>query len=217
MKALKLAILAISATLLSACIGIVYEETGLPLVSEVRTLSGFDRVILDDNAEVEITAGQEFSIRVQAPEGYLHRIQTRVMGDTLVITQDDMSLSPEEVRIYIKMPALNAVTMEAAGSIEAKGIDSDYFELNVNGLGDMSLSGDCRTMIANVNGMGDLSARKLRCENVDLTFDGVGSASVYAALSIKANASGIGSIDVYGNPRSVRKDISGIGSFDIHN
>ncbi len=216
MTLLRLAVLAFCAVFLSGCIGIVYEETGLPLVEEDRLLVGFDRLIIDDNAQVEVTAGRDFSVRVRGPEGYLHRINTRVLGDTLVIDQEDMNLSPEEVLVMITMPELHGIEYNAAGDISAYDINSAFFELSVNGMGSMTLEGTCDLLKVRVDGVGDLDARKFQCQEVDLSFDGVGSAEVYASHKIEAVVSGIGSVDVYGNPRYITKDASGIGSFDIH-
>lgn len=216
MTLLRLAGMAFCVVFLSGCIGIVYEETGLPLVEEDRALVGFDRIIIDDNAQVDITVGQDYSVRVRGPEGYLQRINTRVLGDALVIDQEEMNLSPEEVVIMITMPALHGIDYNAAGDVKAYDIESDFFELSINGMGSMYLEGVCDVLKVTVDGVGDLEASKFRCQDVDLRFDGVGSAEVYASNKINADVSGIGSVDVYGNPRYISKDASGIGSFDIH-
>ncbi len=113
--------------LTTGCIIIRYEETGLPLVDETRDVGEFDRILLEDNAELTVTAGEDYSLKVRVPEGYEHRLITQVVGDTLIIDQVDMNLTPEEMIIDITMPSLVAFEMKSHSDVELKNIKEDFF------------------------------------------------------------------------------------------
>jgi hypothetical protein len=57
-----------------------------------------------------------------------------------------------------------------------------------------------------------VDAKALLAEEVDISLEGIGAAKVYASDKLRAVVQGIGSLNYYGNPRSVKKDVSGIGS-----
>lgn len=202
--------------LTTGCIMIRYEETGLPLVSEERDLQDYDHIILEDNADLTVSAGEDYSMRLRLPEGYSQRVSTKVVGGSLIIDQLDMNLSPEEVIIDITLPNLVGFEMQSHSDVELKNIQADFFELSMEGAGSVELDGDCGRAVLTVDGMGDLNAGRFKCDHVRMEFSGVGSAEVHARESIDAEVSGIGSVDVYGGPDKVKKDVSGIGSFDIH-
>jgi hypothetical protein len=212
----KLIIVMMAGFLTTGCIMIRYEKTGLPLVSEERTVEEYDQIILEDNVDLSVRAGEEYSMKLRLPEGYSHRVTTKVIGGSLVIDQLDMNLTPEEIIIDITLPKLTAFEMKSHGEVELLNLDADFFEVTLEGAGSIKAEGTCGRLTITIDGIGNLEARRFKCEHVKLEFDGIGSAEVYANQSIDADVSGIGSIDVYGGPSSVKKDVSGIGSFDIH-
>lgn len=65
------------------------------------------------------------------------------------------------------------------------------------------------------DGKGSLEAFGLLCHRVRLRASGMGSVEVYADQAIDLKVSGIGSVDIRGHPKEVRRKASGIGSVDI--
>ena len=120
------------------------------------------------------------------------------------------------VDAVITLPNLTA--LEISGVVEgtAQGISTEAFEVDISGVGEVELSGECGELDANVSGVGDLDAEELKCRNVEIRLSGVGDASVYARDEVDASVSGMGDIDVYGSPEKVRKSNSMFADVTVH-
>lgn len=183
--------------------------------SQTRSVDPFDVVEIAGAAEVYITVGGEQSVEVDVDrDGYLERVDTSVRGGTLIINQRGRWRNADLV-VRITVPELNGLVIDGAGDIEATGIDSEMFEVEIAGAGDVTLSGVCVTGTYEIDGAGDINATEFRCENVEVEINGAGDAEVYASNSIIAELNGVGDVEVYGDPQNVRPTINGFGSFEL--
>ncbi len=108
----------------------------------------------------------------------------------------------------ITMPALRSIDLAGVADGDVRGVDSESFDVDLSGVGDLNISGSCGRLNADVSGVGDLNARELECRVVDVDVSGVGEASVYASEEVDASVNGIGSITIYGSPSNVDKSTS---------
>lgn len=190
-------------------------------VAQTLDLAGFDRIDISGVYELDVTVGDDFAIELSGGEKEMDRVEASVRDGTLYLERKKQKKrwsrgTDNGVHAVISMPSLLSLDISGVVDGEVDGIDSERFELEVSGVGDVELSGECGSFEADVSGVGDLNARDLKCSNVDIEVSGVGSATVYASTSVDAEVSGMGNIDVYGSPQDVRKESGLFAEITVH-
>ena len=189
-------------------------------ITQVLELSGFDRIDIAGVFEVDVTVGGDFSVTVSGAPSEMERLEATVENGELILDRKDHRVGPRRWLDYgltavISLPSLAAIDIAGVADGNVTGVDSDDFEIDLSGVGDLNISGRCGRLDADVSGVGDLDAKSLECRDVEVDVSGIGDASVYASESVDATVSGIGSIDVYGSPKSVEKSSSFIASISV--
>jgi hypothetical protein len=196
-----------------------FEEGNGDRVSETRDLATFNSIRVKGGIELEVEAGGEQSVSISTDSNRIELVETYVDDGTLVI---DMKKNKRKrfwnnVDVDVKITVANFDGIEVLGAVDGdiNNINSDNFKIDIRGAADLNLSGSCKNLTLDIKGAGDVDADKLECASVDVDLKGAGSASVYASESIDALMAGVGSIDVYGEPKDVNKRTGGIGSIRI--
>ncbi len=201
----------------SACaIPLRYEEGSGVLVTEQRDVSGFDRVSFEGFGTLIITHGSEESLTIEAEDNILPRIETRVHGGTLEIGFDtdrwkDIVRPTKSITYTLTVITLDGIALSGAGSIEARGIDVERFDVELSGAGSIEISGFAAAQEINVSGAGSYDSAELQSEHIDVNISGAGAATVWATESLDVNISGVGNVSYYGDPQ-VRENVSGLGN-----
>lgn len=196
-------------------------SSALADVSEDRDLEAFSKVEFEGLMEVNIKVGDTQSFTITAnKEKYLESVSTRVRNGVLRVDMDVDNgffsfFKDVEVTLDITVTSLEYVEMDGMGNIDIEGVDSEEFELVMDGLGTANIEGRCGSARMVLDGMGDLNARDFECERVRIMLDGMGDAEVYASEYVNVNLDGFGNVEVYGDPedRDVRHD--GMGEVDF--
>ena len=188
-------------------------------------LAGFDRIEISGVYEMNVAVGADYSIELSGPQDEMDWVEASVKNGVLILDQRDRERgekrrrwhnSREGIDAVITLPSLIGVDVTGVVDGEISGIDSERFDIDISGVGDVDLDGECGTLDADVSGVGDLEAKDLQCRVVSVEVSGVGSASVYASEEVDAEVSGMGDIDVYGSPEKVRKENSMFADITIH-
>lgn len=207
---------AVSALALMAAVALGGQAAVAEEATDSRDLDTFTRIVIKGAVDISVMVSQSTQVvEVTTDSRYLDRVETEVDGDTLTISQKGRRWHGRDLEISISMATLNAFIIDGAADVEVTGIDSEEFELIVNGAGDIDLEGSCVSAHYEINGAGDLDASELKCEAVRIEINGAGDADLFASESIVAFLNGIGDVEVYGNPSSVKPRIRGFGSFEI--
>jgi len=183
--------------------------------TESRDVDEFTRIVIEGAMDLVIEVGGSQSVEVTTDEDYLSRVETRVDEDTLYISQKGRRWRNADVDIEITVRSLDRIYLEGAADIDVTGIDSDMFELEIDGAGDITLEGSCDTVSIEINGAGDIDAEDLKCKSVYVIINGAGDVDAYASESVEAELNGVGDITICGDPSSVRPRIHGLGSFEV--
>ena len=191
-------------------------------VSKTYDLAGFDEIDVGGVYELDVKVGPAFSVVLSGNERDMARVEVSVKDGALKLGQRDRARGDRNrnhdhgVNAVITLPSL--VGLDVSGVVEGKveNIDAENFEVNISGVGEVELFGECGSLDANVSGVGDLDAEELKCRRVDVRLSGVGDASVYASDEVDAKVSGMGDIDVYGSPKKVDKSKGMFSDITIH-
>jgi len=206
------------------------------VVSQERSLEGFDTVVLDGVGEVNIHPGESFKVVVTTDSNLQDKITTKVEGKTLYIDEKgnfngSEAFNMKNLTIDVYMPELKNVSLKGAGDIEisqGKGTDLEisndgfgninaekYQVENVNvtlsGAGDITLWAT-KTFNGKLSGTGNINALKGSVQTANIVLSGAGDISVWVNDALKGELSGVGNILYKGNPSIKDVNVKGLGS-----
>ncbi|MBT8319234.1 MAG: DUF2807 domain-containing protein [Gramella sp.] len=205
------------------------------MVTKSRSTETYDEINLVGSMNVQLVAGKEGTINIEAESNLHEYILTEVKNGVLRIsTEDGYNLSPrEDILITVPFESLEAVSLTGSGDIRTKDkINSSNMQVQVTGSGDIKLElevtdlegiitgsgdvklkGSSRNFDCKVTGSGDFDAYELLAENVEAKVSGSGDIMVNAKNSLKASVSGSGDIVYKGNPE--KQDFNSHGSGEV--
>lgn len=208
-----------------------YVNADGPSESKTYPVSGFSSIYLEGNGNVTLRQGNP-SVRIDGSANQLELVNVRVEDNVLHIERIGRVTFQPKIDIVITLPRLvnfasvGIFDLETSGSplpgervgIEISGSGNYNFNLGArhvsvshDGFGNVTLVGLAETLTAEVNATGSFDSRNLLTEDVSISVNGVGGASVHASRRLEARANGIGSITYRGNPLTVERRARGIG------
>lgn len=204
------------------------------LVSEMRQVSGFDRIVMRGVGNLVIEPGDQESLRVEADSSVLSDIVTRVKGGKLHIKVKPSGfinrfLSTGPINYYVTVRELKSIEVSGAGKVTGSRLCSDRFglhisgaakatldltveelETRISGAGDVRVAGRADKQDVVISGSGKYSSRELSSEEGRVVVSGAGKSTVNVSEQLDVKISGTGKVSYLGNPR-VRQSISGVG------
>ena len=180
--------------------------------SEVRNVGGFKSVEVGGVFQVEIVAGNEFHVEVQADDNLLQYIKTDVDGGVLKIATTEKVNSRTPMRIMISAPNLEGLDASGACKVSAAGLNSRSFDLGTSGASKVKLSGQVSKLEVVVSGASNIDAEDLKSETANVEASGASKVSVFVTERLISSASGASKISYAGNPKSVEKESTGASS-----
>ena len=203
------------------------------VISETRSVSGFDSVAFTGSGEATITLGDTENVVVEADDNILPLIETTVQNGKLTIgLKPNTSISTSRgIRYTVNARTLTAVetsgssnitvnspveadafsaTTSGSGHIQLSELQAGKFDCRTSGSGNITASGKVDSLNASTFGSGNLTFGNLQSAAVNATTSGSGNITVWATTSLDARTSGSGSVHYYGQP-SVNRSESGSG------
>lgn len=184
-------------------------------------LTGFERIEIAGVYDLYVEVGPDYAVTLSGPEREMDRVEAEVKNGTLHLDRNEERRRlnwgrRDSLKAKVTLPSLSGLTASGVVDGTVKGVDAERFELDLSGVGDVDLEGECGVLDADVSGVGDLDAESLECRTVKVDVSGVGDATVYASEAVDASVSGVGDIDVYGEPTSVEKDGGMFADITVH-
>ncbi len=219
--ALKAAFLSAALLGASALTAVAQADDDKDDVVQTYDLNGFDEIDIAGVFDLSVEVGPDYSIRLSGPRREMDRIKAEVKGGALRLGPKERRKRPswgnrDSIDAQITLPSLTAFSASGVVDGTILGVDAQDFVVDVSGVGDITLEGECGALSAQVSGVGDLDAKKLECRAVEIDVSGVGDATVYASESADASVSGVGDINIYGGPAEVRKDGGMFAEITVH-
>jgi hypothetical protein len=179
------------------------------VVTQKRDLSGFKAVDVGGIFEVEITAGKEFAVEVQADDNLLEHIRTEVRGGVLHIETSRKINSKSTMRILVSAPEINDLDISGVAKVNASGLNADSLNVDASGASKVNLSGRASKLTVDVSGATKIDAEALSAVDVNVDASGASSVMVNVSGTLRGDASGASKIVYAGSPTEVKKSTSG--------
>lgn len=180
--------------------------------TEKRNVAGFDSVEVSGVFQVDIVAGKDFSVEVQADDNIVPLVTTEVSGSTLHIGLDKRVNSRGDMIVRITAPNIREVESSGVSKITASGIKNDAFTIKSSGASKMTVAGETAKLSIDVSGAGKVDAEDLKAVDADVDASGACHVSLNVSGSLKTDASGASHITYTGDPKTVDNHQSGVGS-----
>ena len=195
------------------CSGLLFI-TFANAAEQTRTVPAFKSINNKGAFSLVIEVGKTQSVVVKGDDKFISKITTEVVGDELMVAyreKNSIKIS-EDTQVVITVPELVKFKMEGVGPTVINNVAGPRFEVSYEGVGSLIVKGKTQMLKLKVQGVGMVDTKGLIAETADVNLEGVGSVKVYASERLKASVQGIGSLNYYGNPRSISKTVEGIGS-----
>jgi hypothetical protein len=148
---------------------------------EKVSLTGFDKVEIQDGFHADIIVGKEYSATLKVDDDFLKKVEAVKQGDTLVIrAKPFQGIIPGSPAAKITMPVLTALSLGSGSHVNVKG------------------SGDDLTLEASAGSHADLSG--FRVENADVTASSASHVTVNVSGKLAVSASGGSHVFYLGDP-----------------
>jgi cytoskeletal protein CcmA (bactofilin family) len=181
-----------------------------------RDVSDFDTIRLSGKYDGTVIVSDTEGLVMTGKGDIDSQIITEVKGNELRVRPRKGKYKRGTVTLEINAKSLEKFIIEGAGKFTIEGIDSDDFEVKLPGAASIELEGRCGDLSIVIAGAAHVDAENLICETGSVRISGTGTISVYASEEIDARVSGLGKIEVYGNPKEIDQHISGLGKIKLH-
>ena len=177
--------------------------------TDARNATGFTGVDVGGVFQVEITAGKDYAVEVEADDNLLQYIKTEVDGDVLRVTTTERLKSHNAILVRVSAPDIDHVDASGASKVSLTGVNNSELTLDTSGASKVSLTGETGALKINVSGASKIDADTLKAENANVDASGASKVSVFVTGRLTSEASGASKIGYKGNPTSVDKNSSG--------
>jgi hypothetical protein len=199
-------------------------------VTQQRTVGEFQAVRLEGSLDVEVKVGAPPAVAVTIDENLQPLVETRLDGDTLVVTTTGSMSYHGEGRVELTTPSLRAFAVRGSGDAVIEGGQGDLklsvdgsgdltwrgaagkLSADIAGSGDVALAGTADLAILEVAGSGDIKARDLAARSAEVGVAGSGDVEVtLAGGTLVARVAGSGDVHWYGTAQVERASVAGSG------
>lgn len=116
------------------------------------------------------------------------------------------------VVVGVALPELPALKITGSADVSLMDLRQESLEIQVEGSGDVAVTGQVEQLVVSIAGSGDVYARELVAQRAQLSISGSGDISAHVTSDVVAVIAGSGDIVVRGNPPVRRKQVVGAGS-----
>ena len=200
------------------------------MTTQTYDFSRFDSVEISDTFQVDLTAGDGYSVEVTVDDNLVDHLQVEQHGDTVKIGLKPLtSVSNSQLRARITLPTLAGLDVSGASRAGVKGFRSDKtMRIQVSGAseirGDMEtgdlaadvsggstlqLSGRGGAVRATASGASTIDLREFAAGDADVEASGASRIEINTSGTLNARASGASTVHYTGDATLGRVDESG--------
>ena len=182
------------------------------IVSDVRDVGPFEGVFVNSFARVFVKQDTVASLRIEADDNVIGRVQTAVAGGILLIGMQNGSYEHVTVRVYVSMQRISLLENAGAAEFESVGdLRCGSIVCRITGAGTIRLAGTADEQTAEISGAGTISNLELVSSRCIARISGTGNIEVVATQRLDAWISGVGSVTYGGDPPEVFQWVTGVG------
>ena len=184
-------------------------------VTITQDVSDFDSIRLSGRFTGTVVVGDKESLAMTGKEGLEDRVVAEVRGSELRIRLKNDHRHHEKIIIAIEAKQLEKFIVEGAGKFRISNVNTEDFDIKLPGAANITIDGKCEEIRITIAGASSVNAEGLICNHGRVRISGAGTISLHASESIDARVSGMGQIEVYGDPEEIDQRVSGVGRIKL--
>lgn len=182
------------------------------VITEQRDVSGFHGLDVGGIYQVDVAAGKDFAVSVEADDNLVPLIKTEVDGGILKI-ESDRRISPKSsIRIHVSMPQIDSLEVSGVANVSIADVRSEDLSVSSSGASKVAITGEAARLDIDVSGATHVDAGALAVAEAKVEASGASNVAVAVSQSLDAHASGASHVSYAGTPSQVKKDTSGAAS-----
>ncbi len=188
---------------------------------EKRKHSSFETIVVKGAISLKLTEGNSYSILLVGDKKDVKELTTEVKDNMIIFANKKNNWSVgnnhnNSVEVIMTMPKFSGLIVKGAIDAHISSLSDNDITINLKGAGNIEMFGTCKSLDIDMKGAGNIEAQKLKCNDVQINLKGAGNIEAFASVSIDADISGIGNIDVYGKPSKSKIDSGFLSNIEIH-
>lgn len=229
-----------AAVAIVATLGLIMPAISADKEERRFELQDFSKVSVNAGINVQIEAGQDFSIYATSATGHLDKLVLYVNGRTLSVEWDKDWLgglfgsNNKQATVHITMPALSGidsssganahafgqlraalmVDASSGSSVDVDGYNGENITLGASSGASIDADGSCTSLTIDTSSGASVGADGLLCKAVKVDASSGSSVDIYASGTVDLSASSAASIDVSGSPEVLNSSTSSGGDID---
>lgn len=203
------------------------------VVTQERTISPFNEIIVNGVYNVYLTQGERESVKVETDENLQEAIIVKNKGNALVLGwKKGINVKRKtKMNVYVTLKDITKLEVKGVGNVNTSSkLSLNTLDIEASGVGNTSLELDCKQLDGEIsivgnftlkgkvtevtldnNGTGALRAFDLVAQKLEINNSGIGKVEVNAQQEISITSSGIGSVYYKGNAKTTKLDHRGMG------
>jgi hypothetical protein len=201
------------------------------VVTETRSVEGFDEIDLRGMGEVNITVDGTESLSIEAEDNIIGDLTSEIRNGTLILGTDRPIRPTEDIIYTVTMASLEGVEISGSGAITVSGFATENFSVDVSGSGAadiraiaaetvfvrisgsgaVTVTGDTDELDVSISGSGAFDGEGLEADTGNVGVSGSGNAVVDVRETLDVDVSGSGNVEYIGEP-TVSVNTSGSGN-----
>ncbi len=204
-------------------------------VEDNRNIQNFTGVQTGTSADVIVTQGSSFKVRITGQKNIIDLFETRVEGTILKISvKKGYNLNYNvPVRVYVEAPKFESlsssgsgdftvtntlsgtklsISTSGSGDFDLKGATFSDVSIASSGSGNVKVAGNVQNLNIRTSGSGNIKAEDLKAKDAECLTSGSGNISCSADGFLNVMSSGSGNVSYYGKPASLKTRKTGSGN-----
>lgn len=179
------------------------------LITETRSLGGFQSVDVSSNIDVTITSGP-FAVEVTTDSNLADRFMTEVSGGELRVFLRNGNYREATLRATITMPDLEGVGLSGASTAAVTGFAGmDDLRLGLSGASVLTATGSSAERLdVTASGASRVNGYELSVSEAEVTISGASTAQLSVSSALDGSVSGASTLRYRGTP-TVDVDVTG--------
>ena len=174
--------------------------------------SSFKNIALQGPVNLSVTQGDTLMVEVVAEPEMYNELEYQVKNNQLKIGYDqNVRCFETEVGVWVNvtMPDVDKISSDGISIIKSDGkLELNTLTIDIDGVGDVELSGTIQTQYLRVSGSAEI--KNLKLQSAETYIDVQGSAEVDVAVSTMLDIEVDGSADIhYSGDPMINKNVSG--------
>lgn len=180
------------------------------VITQKREVSGFTKIEAGGAFQVEVVAGQDFGLEIQADDNLVPLIQTKVDGSTLKLDTQKRYSTRNRVKVKITAPEINEIHVSGATRFNVSGIENQKMFVDISGASRVELNGMAEVLNVEMGGASKLDASNFKSAKVKVDGGGASSAKVNVSAELDVDLGGASRLAYSGDPKVVNRNTSGV-------